>query len=156
MRTKLLALFILLAVVSTKAQTIDQLIEKYSTDKNFEFVSITKGLFSLTQWLGGGKIDADTKDVLSKVKTLRILTLSLSADPAVQKEFQKELDKVLKKGDFEQMMETRAKGDKSTVYGNTDSKGRAQLLIVAKNSDELSLIIMKGNLTHSDLEIIAK
>ncbi len=156
MKTKLILLMILLSSVGLQAQTIDKLIEKYSTNKNFEYVSISKGLFNLTQWLGGSNIDKDTKEVLGRIKSMKILTLNTTTNSQAKVSFQKELNSLLKRGRYEQMMETRNKSDQSTVYGYTDNKGVAHLLIVVKNDAEMSLIVMKGNLTHEDLEKIAK
>ncbi len=147
---------IVFSVAGLKAQTVDKLIEKYSTNKNFEYVSISKGLFNLTQWLGGSNIDKDTKEVLGRIKSMKILTLNTTNNSQAKAGFQKELNSLLKRGSYEQMMETRNKADQSTVYGFTDSKGVAHLLIIVKNDTEMSLIVMKGNLTHEDLEKIAK
>lgn len=141
---------------SLKAQTVDRLIEKYSTNKNFEYVSISKGLFNLTQWLGGSNIDKDTKEVLARIKSMKILTLNTTTNSEIKRNFQNELEHLLKRSNYEQMMVTRNKSDQSTVYGYTDAKGVAQLLIIAKSDNEMSLIVMKGNLTHEDLEKIAK
>jgi hypothetical protein len=160
MKIKALFAFLFLTVAlqaqTQQGQTVERLIEKYSTNKSFEYVSITKGLFNLTQWLGGNNIDQDTKEVLSRIKTLKILTLTTNNQSEVRKNFQIELDRILKRGIYEQMMVTRNKSDQSTVYGYTDSKGVSQLVIVAKNDDEMSVLVMKGNLTREDLEKIAK
>ncbi|MDP4202612.1 MAG: DUF4252 domain-containing protein [Bacteroidota bacterium] len=156
MKTKLILLMIVLSVAVLKAQTVDKLIEKYSTNKSFEYVSISKGLFNLTQWLGGSNIDKDTKEVLGRIKSMKILTLNTTNNSQAKASFQKDLNSLLKRGSYEQMMETRNKSDQSTVYGFTDSKGVSHLLIIVKNDSEMSLIVMKGNLTHEDLEKIAK
>ena len=87
---------------------------------------------------------------------MKILTLNTTTNSQAKVSFQKELNSFLKRGRYEQMMETRNKSDQSTVYGYTDNKGVAHLLIVVKNDAEMSLIVMKGNLTHEDLEKIAK
>lgn len=156
MKTKLILLMIVVSAVSLKAQSVEKLIEKYSTNKNFEYVSISKGLFNLTQWLGGSTIDKYTKEVLERIKSMKILTLNTATSNQTKTNFQHELTKLLKGGKYEQMMETRNKSDQSTVYGFTDNKGISQLLIMVKNDTEMSLIVMKGNLTHEDLEKIAK
>jgi len=156
MKTKLILVLLVFSAVSLKAQTIDKLIDKYSTNKNFEYVSISKGLFNLTQWLGGSTIDKDTKEVLGRIKSMKILTVNTTTSNQTKTNFQNELTRLLKKGKYEQMMETRNKSDQSTVYGYTDGKGVSHLIIIVKNDAEMSLIVMKGNLTHEDLEKIAK
>jgi hypothetical protein len=156
MKTKLILLMVGLSIFGLQAQTVDKLIEKYSTNKNFEYVSISKGLFNLTQWLGGSNIDKDTKEVLGRIKSMKILTINTTTYSQSKVNFQKELNRLLKQGRYEQMMETRNKSDQSTVYGYTDAKGVAHLIIVVKNDAEMSLIVMRGNLTHDDLEKIAK
>jgi hypothetical protein len=156
MKTKVILVMMVLMACSLKAQTVDRLIEKYSTNKNFEYVSISKGLFNLTQWLGGSNIDKDTKEVLARIKSMKILTLNTTTNSEIKRNFQNELEHLLKRSNYEQMMVTRNKSDQSTVYGYTDAKGVAQLLIIAKSDNEMSLIVMKGNLTHEDLEKIAK
>jgi hypothetical protein len=156
MKTKLILIFIALATITVSAQTIDKLIDKYASDKDCEYVSIQKGLFNLTQWLGGSNIDKETKEVLSRIKSMKILTINLDQKTELRRNFQVELDRILKKGDFERMMVTRNKTDHSTVYGSTNTSNGSELIIVAQNDDQLSLIIMKGNLTHEDLEKIAK
>lgn len=156
MKTKLILVLLALTSLTVNAQTIDKLIDKYSNDKNCEYVSIQKGLFNLTQWLGGANIDKETKEVLSRIKTMKILTINLDNKAVLRRNFQMELDKILSRGNFEKMMVTRNKTDHSTVYGSTDTNNGSELVIVAQNDDQLSLIIMKGNLTHDDLEKIAK
>lgn len=156
MKTKLIFILLALATLTANAQTLDNLINKYSNDKNCEYVSIQKGLFNLTQWLGGANIDKETKEVLSRIKTMKILTINLNQKADLRKNFQLELDKVIKRGNFEKMMVTRNKTDHSTVYGSIDANSGSELVIVAENDGQLSLIIMKGNLTHDDLEKIAK
>lgn len=156
MKTKLILLMIVISAASMQAQSVEKLIEKYSTNKNFEYVSISKGLFNLSQWLGGSHIDNDTKEVLGRIKSMKILTLNTATSNQTKSNFQHELTRLLKGGKYEQMMETRNRSDQSTVYGYTDNKGVSHLLIIVKNDTEMSLIVMKGNLTHEDLEKIAK
>lgn len=156
MKTTFLWLLLTLSAVSLKAQTIDNLIDKYSNNKNCEYVSIQKGLFNLTQWLGATDIDKDTKEVLSRIKTLKILTINLDPKAEMRHHFLTELNNLLKNGNFEKMMVTKNKDDQSTFYGSTDKNNNAELIIESQNDDQLSVIIMKGNLTHEDLEKIAK
>ncbi|MGC9151448.1 MAG: DUF4252 domain-containing protein [Microbacter sp.] len=156
MKTTFLWLLLTLTTVGIKAQTIDKLIDQYSNNKNCEYVSIQKGLFNLTQWLGATDIDKDTKEVLSRIKTLKILTINLDPKTDMRRHFQTELNTLLKNGNFEKMMVTKNKDDHSTFYGSTDKNNNAELIIESQNDDQLSVIIMKGNLTHEDLEKIAK
>jgi len=94
--------------------------------------------------------------VLGRIKSMKILTLNTTTNSQAKVSFQKELNSLLKRGRYEQMMETRNKSDQSTVYGYTDNKGVAHLLIIVNSDAEMSLLVMRGNLTHEDLEKIAK
>ncbi|MBB3187257.1 DUF4252 domain-containing protein [Microbacter margulisiae] len=156
MKTKLIFLLIFFAAISASGQTVEKLIDRYANNKNCEYVSIQKGLFNLTQWLGANDIDQETKEVLSRIKSMKILTINLTPRAEMRKTFQLTLDNILKHGNFEKMMVTKNKEDHSIVYGSTSADDNSELIIESQNEEQLSLILMKGNLSHADLEKIAK
>lgn len=150
MKKLLIILAALLTVTAyTRAQTLESLFEKYADDERFEYVSVGKGMMNMASAFGG--MAKDNKDIMSKMRSVKILTLNAGNDAPIMKIFGKELKEVIDNGNFETAVEARDKGDKVHIYYRFRSKDNADMLIVSKEKTELSLIWISGKMTKEEM-----
>jgi len=147
MLTLIAALFILVAV--NQAQTLKSLFDKYADDERFEYVSVGKGMMNMASAFGG--IGKHEKEMMGKMKGIKILTLSASSDSPLMKSVERDLRQVIDDGDFETAVEARDKGERVHIYYRVSGKDNADMLIVTKEKGELSLIWMSGRMTKEEM-----
>jgi len=138
MLTLIAALFILVAV--NQAQTLKSLFDKYADDERFEYVSVGKGMMNMASAFGG--IGKHEKEMMGKMKGIKILTLSASSDSPLMKSVERDLRQVIDDGDFETAVEARDKGERVHIYYRVS---------VTKEKGELSLIWMSGRMTKEEM-----
>ena len=147
---KMITLFALLLIVAaSQAQTLQSFIDKYSNDERFEYVSVGKGMMNIGHAFGGNK--KDNSEMMSKMKSIKILTLNAEASSALMKSVVSELDQVVEKGNFETAVEARDKGERVHIYYRFTGKDNADMLIVTKEKGELSLIWINGKMTKDEM-----
>jgi len=147
---KMITLFALLLIVAaSQAQTLQSFFDKYSNDERFEYVSVGKGMMNIGHAFGGNK--KDNSEMMSKMKSIKILTLNAEASSALMKSVVSELDQVVEKGNFETAVEARDKGERVHIYYRFTGKDNADMLIVTKEKGEFSLIWITGKMTKDEM-----
>lgn len=145
--TLVAALFILVA--ANQAQTLRSLFDKYSEDERFSYVTVGNGMMNFASKFGHQ--DKNSKDVMSKMKSVKILTLNDQANSAIMKTVLNELDKVVESGNFETAVEARDKGERVHIYYRITGNDNADMLIVSKDKGEFSLIWISGKMTKEEM-----
>ena len=140
---------LLLIVAASQAQTLQSFFDKYSNDERFEYVSVGKGMMNIGHAFGGNK--KDNSEMMSKMKSIKILTLNAEASSALMKSVVSELDQVVEKGNFETAVEARDKGERVHIYYRFTGKDNADMLIVTKEKGEFSLIWITGKMTKDEM-----
>jgi hypothetical protein len=140
---------VLLIVAASQAQTLQSFFDKYSNDERFEYVSVGKGMMNIGHVFGGNK--KDNSEMMSKMKSIKILTLNAEASSALMKSVLNELDQVVEKGNFETAVEARDKGERVHIYYRFTGKDNADMLIVTKEKGEFSLIWITGKMTKDEM-----
>ncbi|NDV47825.1 DUF4252 domain-containing protein [Paludibacter sp. 221] len=148
-KTMILAAFLILVAATANAQTLKSLFDKYGNDERFEYVSIGKGMLTMAQLFGD--TDDEDMEVLSKIKGLKVLTLTDGFDDTLQKTVLEELNTVLEAGNFETLVEVRDKDERVNIYTQTSKKDETDMLVVTKDSSELNMIWIKGKLSAEEL-----
>ncbi len=143
------AMCLCLMVLTTNAQTLKDLFNKYADDERFEYVSVGKGMLSIARIFG--ETEGGEADVLSRINGIKILTLTDGFDDTLQKDVLKEVDGATTAGQFETLVEVREKEEKVYVYSRNAENGITDMLVVTQDEAELSLIWIKGNLTQEEL-----
>jgi len=145
--TLIAALFMIAAV--SQAQTLHGLFEKYADDERFEYVSVGKGMMNLASAFGG--LAKDDKQMMAKMRGIKILTLEANSDSQLMKAVERDLNQVIDDGDFEIAVEARDKGERVHIYYRVTGKDNADMLIVTKDKGELSLIWLTGKMTKEEM-----
>lgn len=145
--TLIVALFMIVAV--NQAQTLHGLFEKYSNNERFEYVSVGKGMMNMASALGG--ITRNDKEMMSKMRSIKILTLESNSDSPLMKTFERDLNQVIDNGEFETAVETRSKGEQVHIYYRVGGNDNADMLIITKERGELSIIWFSGKMTRAEM-----
>jgi hypothetical protein len=140
---------VILIVAAAQAQTLQSLFEKYSEDERFTYVTVGNGMMNLASKFGGN--EKNGKEMMSKMKSIKILTLNGEANSSIMKTVLQELDKVVQIGNFETAVEARDKGERVHIYYRFSGKDNADMLIVTKEKSEFSLIWISGKMTKEEM-----
>ncbi|MDD4489177.1 MAG: DUF4252 domain-containing protein [Paludibacter sp.] len=100
---------VIFTFLTTEAQTLQKFYNKYADDERFQYVSINKGMINLGSVVGG--ISKSDQKNLSKMNTLKILTLEADSESAIMKSVLNEIDHIVSDGRFEAAVEVRDKGE---------------------------------------------
>ncbi|MHB9141807.1 MAG: DUF4252 domain-containing protein [Paludibacter sp.] len=138
-----------MVVAASQAQSLQSIFEKYGNDEHFEYVSVGKGMMNLGGLLGG--IAKDDKEMMSKMRSVKILSLEGESNASLMKALETDLDKVLAKGNFETAVEVRDKGERVNVYYRVSDDNNADMLIVSKEKNEFSLIWISGKMSKEEM-----
>ena len=141
---------VLFFTIATQAQTLQSLFEKYSDDERFTYVTVGNGMMNLANVIGRHGHQDKNKDMVSKMKSIKILSLE-DGNAALMKSFVQELDKVLEAGKFETAIEARDKGERVHIYYRLSTKDNADMLIVTREKSELSLIWITGKMSKEEM-----
>jgi hypothetical protein len=145
--TLVAALFILAA--TNQAQTLQSLFDKYGNDERFEYVSVGAGMMNLASAFGG--MAKNEKQMTSKMRGIKILTLNQSSNTQLMKSVVHDLDQIVEKGNFETAVEARDKGERVHIYYRVTGKDNADMLIITKDQSELSLIWITGKMSKEEM-----
>lgn len=150
MKKILILIAVLFLVATTHAQTLQSLFEKYSDDERFTFVTVGGGMMNLANVIGRHGHQDKNKEMVSKMKSIKILTLE-EGNTTLTKTFTLELDKILETSKFETLVEARDKGERVHIYYRLNGKDSADMLIVSKDKNEISLIWISGKMTKDEM-----
>jgi len=144
---------LLMMTIAAQAQAIQKIIDKYSNDERFTYVSVGSGLIDLGMSFLGDKVEGLGKDALSKMKGIRVLTFESETDEKVMKSVVDELTKVIRADSkAETLVESRSKGETTNIYFTSEG-----LLIVNKSAKELSVVCILGEISKKWLkELVEK
>lgn len=140
---------LLMAFVAGQAQTLQSFFDKYGNDERFQYVSVGKGMMNMASAFGG--MAKNDKDMMSKMKGVKILTLESDAGSGIMQSVVRELDQIIDKGNFETAVEVRDKGQRVNIYYRVIGNDNADMLIVTKEKNELNLIWINGKMTKEEM-----
>ena len=144
-----LVVTILIFATANQAQTLEKLFDKYADDERFEYVSIGGGMMNMAAALGG--LEKKDKNMASKMKGLKILTLNANSESALWKQFDRDLKLVLKSGEFESAVEARDKGEKVNIYYRFGANDKSDMLIISQERGEYSIIWINGKMSKEEM-----
>ncbi|MDE7156279.1 MAG: DUF4252 domain-containing protein, partial [Muribaculaceae bacterium] len=97
--------------------------------------------------------DVEFKGMTDKLNFIRVLSTG-KADLATK--ISSELNDQIKKDSYEILISANDGGERANIYMKTDSKGVNEYLIVARESNQLSLVLINGTITPADVQKMKK
>jgi len=149
---KLLLVLIALVLLNAgaKAQTLNGFFQKYDNDCRIECISVGRFLFNLA--LLSGDIKGDERELLGNMRKIKILTTKESLEPEFAARLMQDLQKVIRKGNFENLVEVREKGERVNIYTRMSGDSFTDLLIAVKEAGEFNVIWINGKISREIIE----
>jgi hypothetical protein len=155
MKNLFLFLIAIMPVTPIQAQTnpVDELFEKYSDRDGFTTVSISSKMFSLIA--GKEAPEDDIRNIISRLKSIRILTVEDSAlNPKLN--FYRELSKKLDLSAYEELMAVKEGSDVTKFLIRQKGNIITELLVITGGPGDNTLISIKGDLDMKTISQISR
>ena len=152
---KLLTIILLLPIIGLAQKSpMDKVFEKYAGKEGFTTVNITGALLNLAS---GVVSDSTTSKIMSKLESIRILTLE-DSNLSKSINFYNELEKegFLKNNNYNTLMEIFEKGNKVRFYAKKFGNDKLSDLILIVEGEENVLINISGIIEPKNIPQITK
>ena len=163
----LLFTFMTSMVITVSAQSLmDKLFERYSGKEGYTSVSISKEMFDMMAQVNittsekkdQKKLD-EMKDFVSKIESLRVISSgSKEGTPADQRAsaLYREIMDNMPKNTYKQLMEVKEGEQLVTFYVKRTGAKVAELIVVAREKNETSLISLAGDIDLNKVSELTK
>ena len=132
-------------ITGLSAQTVDDLFKEFKDKNNVECVNIPKALLSMAPAVVKKEKGSD---LIKKIDNIRIL--NIENDDALCKEFKARAANLNKKG-YETMVNSNEDNEKSLILVKTKGETISEMVILALEPSECSLIQLKGKFSSNDI-----
>lgn len=143
-------LMLICAITFVQSQSLKEFFEKYQDDERLEYVNLSNGIFNMIPQIMGAEND-DLKK-MSKLNNMKILSAEGAANASLGEKMEKELQQIIRNGNFQKDLEARDKGEKAYIYHRLNGKDNADMLIVSKEKEEFSVIWITGKMTKEEIQ----
>ncbi len=144
------AMFLLTA--GAWAQDGKGIYNKYSDNEEVSAVYISASMFKLMGKVPNMDIGEGSMDLGSIIKNLNSMYLLDCEDPDLCAEIKADVNKFIKKYDFEMLMEIKDKGEVVRIYTTGNEKTVTQFILTASEYDAFTFICLDGTMSRADLE----
>lgn len=147
-KTQLLLITLLLITftINANGQSLKSIFDKYGKHTDFELVSVNKPMLSIARTFS----DKEGKEVLAKISGLKILTSKQGTTS--YKSLIKDVTTLVKRNNFESLVEVRDKGERVNIYFKESGKNKSDLLIVTHENEQLHMVWVYGKLSMDDFK----
>ena len=126
---------------------------KYSDNDNVSAVYISSSMFKLMGKVPNMELgEGSSMDLGSIIKNLNSMYLLDCEDPALCNEIKSDVNKFIKKYDFEMLMEIKDKGEVVRIYTTGNEKTVTQFIMTAAEYEAFTFICLDGTMSRADLE----
>lgn len=146
----------LLLTVSAFGQDGRSIYNKYSDEEGVTAVYISPAMFRLFGVLPD--IDIDGKDVdLSKViRSLTSFYIVSTENPRIINDLRSDVDRYIKRGDYELLMEAKESGEAVRMYTVGDEEVVKNFVMLAAEPGECTFISFEGLISRADFEQLVR
>lgn len=145
---------LLLLTAGAWAQDGKGIYNKYSDHEEVSAVYISSSMFKLM----GNKVpnmdlgEGSSMNLGSIIKNLNSMYLLDCEDAELCNEIKSDVNKFIKKYDFEMLMEIKDKGEVVRLYTTGNEKTVTQFIMTAAEYDAFTFICLDGTMSRADLE----
>lgn len=142
-------------ILNGQTNPIDEMFNKYSERDGFTIVTISGKMFSMFANLDNEDKDKDANNVISRLKSIKILSVE---DSLLNKDinFYKEISKKLDLSVYEDLMVVKEGPDVTKFMIRQTGNVISELLVITGGPGGNSLISIKGDLNLKNLSEISK
>ena len=132
-------------IIGLSAQTVDDLFKEFNDKNNVECINIPKVMLSMAPAVMKKEKGSD---LIKKIDHIRIL--SIENNDALCKEFKAKAANLNKKG-YETMVNSNEDNEKTLILVKTKGDVISEMVILALEPSECSLIQLKGKFSSNDI-----
>ena len=155
---KLYILVVMLLVsISALAQDGRSLYNKYSDYDNVEAVYISPAMFRLIGKIPDVQMEGENVNFGPIIKSLSGLYILNISDEGLAADLSSDVNRFIKKGDYELLMEVKDNGEVTRMYTVGDDRIVNSFVLLSRDASETSFICIDGTIPRDQLEdLIAK
>ena len=152
MKKIILTFALALAAVSALAQTSKAIYSRYSEHKGVSAVYISPAMFSLIGRVPELEIADGDVDIAPIIKNLQGMYILDCENPAVGAKLYADVEKLIKSGEFELLLEAKDDGETVRMYTVGDKKIIRSFVLLATDDEETAFINFEGEIPREKLE----
>ena len=139
------------------AQDIKGIYNKYSDNEEVSAVFISSAMFKLMGKVPNMDVGNSSMNLGPLIKNLKSMYILDCDDTNLSQEIKSDVNRYIKKYDFEILMEIKDKGEVVRIYTVGSEKTVTQFIMTASENNAFTLICLDGTMNRADLEkLIAK
>ena len=142
----------LLLIAGAWAQDGKGIYNKYSDNENVSAVYISSSMFKLMGKVPNMDLGEGSMNLGSRIKNLNSMYLLDCEDSDLCAEIKSDVNKFIKKYDFEMLMEIKDKGEVVRIYTTGNEKTVTQFIMTASEYGAFTFICLDGTMSRADLE----
>ena len=147
----------LLVSISALAQDGRSLYNKYSDYDNVEAVYISPAMFRLIGKIPDVQMEGENVNFGPIIKSLSGLYILNISDEGLAADLSSDVNRFIKKGDYELLMEAKDNGEVTRMYTVGDDRIVNSFVLLSRDASETSFICIDGTIPRDQLEdLIAK
>ena len=147
----------LLLSVSAFAQDGRSLYNKYSDYDNVEAVYISPAMFRMIGKIPDIQMEGENVNLAPIIKSLSGLYILTISDPGLAADLHVDVNRFIKKGDYELLMEAKDNGEVTRMYTVGNDAVVNSFVLLSRDGQETSFICIDGTIPRDQLEdLIAK
>ena len=142
----------MLLTVSAFAQDGRSIYNKYSDGKGVTSVYVSPSMFKLMRRIPDIDLGDGDVNLSPIIKSLDGLYIINAENSKIGADLKADVDKLVKKGSYELLMEAKDDGDKVEIYSVGNDKIITSFVLLALEPDESTFICFSGQIPREELE----
>lgn len=145
---------VMLFGIGAFAQSGRSIYNKYSEAENVSAVYISPAMFRLIKKLPDMEINSEDINLTAIVKALNGFYLLESEDRGVNENLRGDVEKFVKSGKYELLMEAKEDGETVRIYTCGKGDKISSFVLLAGEKDQCTFICLDGEISRKQLEAI--
>ena len=147
-------LIALAALIGTSALAQDgkSIYNKYSEAEGVSAVYISSAMFKLMKKIPDIDLEGESVNLGPIIKTLTGMYIISSENPAINDDIKKDVDRFIKRGTYEMLMEAKEDGEVMRMYTMGNDAIVTGFVMMSYEQDECSFICINGEMPREALE----
>ena len=138
--------------VTTLAQNGRQIYNKYSDTPGMEAVYISPAMFRMIGKIPDMEFQDGEVNFSPIIKSMSGFYILNTSDAGVRDALYADVDKYIKKGQYELLMEAKENGSVTRMYTVGDEKTVTSFVMLSREADEVSFISFDGQMDREKME----
>ena len=141
---------------SALAQDGKTIYNKYSEGQGVSAVYISPAMFKLMKRIPDIELEGENVNLGPIIKSLTGMYILNSENPAVNEGMKRDVDRFIRRGDYEMLLEAKEDGEVTRIYTMGPEATVTGFVLFTFEPDECSFICLNGEIPRAALEELIK